>query len=318
MRLAAWILLGTFLAWPPGALAAGVPTPIAVLSGTQWEAVLKEFEGSVQTLVQELDRIEADRKKLGEQIQVLEAKISVLRKKAETGANVLDEIRLKGLLNDLKEKLVRNSSLEHRWEVARGELEQKGLSLVALYHSRIEEGIRLGDEGSTGPAGEAKLGAMEELARKRTKVQAILAKYPPKEEAALPSLSALETLKKNDRESLQLTLDLLNDRKREITDQLEKWSLEEEEVRNELKLQARMQEFLEDLRRQNQGSGMTGGVPKRDGLEGMAEKSQRSRLGKRLGEIQTRMARAKETLEQIGRLTAKVQSQLEALKGGSR
>jgi len=62
MRSAAWILLGTLLLGPSGALAAGVPTPIAVLSGTQWEAVLKEFEGSVQTLVQELDRIETDRR----------------------------------------------------------------------------------------------------------------------------------------------------------------------------------------------------------------------------------------------------------------
>jgi hypothetical protein len=318
MRSVAWILLGVLLAWPPAVLSAGAPAPAAVLSGPQWEAVLKEFEAGLQALVQELDRIEVDRKKLGEQIRSLENKISVLRKKAETGANVLEEIRLKRLLNDLKEKLVRNSSLEHRWEEAREELEQKGLSLVALYHSRIEEEIRLGGEGPTGPAGEAKLGAMEELARKRSKVQAILAKYPPKEETAVPSLSALETLQKNDRESLQLTLDLLNDRKREITDQLEKWALEEEEVRNELKLQARMQEFLEDLRRQNQGSGMAGGVPKRDGLEGMAEKSQRNRLGKRLAEIQTRMARARETLEQIGRLTAKAQARLEALKGGPR
>jgi len=317
MRSVVWILLGALLVGPRAVLAAGAPTPVAVLSGPQWEAVLKEFESALQTLVQELDKIEVDRKKLGEQIQALESKISVLRKKAETGANVLEEIRLKGLLNDLKEKLVRNSSLEHRWEVARGELEQKGLSLVALYHSRIEEEIRVGGEGSTGPAGEAKLGAMEELARKRAKVQSILVKYPPKEEAVVPSLSALETLQKNDRESLQLTLDLLNDRKREITNQLEKWGLEEEEVRNELKLQARMQEFLEDLRRQNQGSGMTGGVPRRDGLEGMAEKSQRNRLGKRLGEIQARMGRARETLDQIGRLTAKAQAQLEALKGGS-
>jgi hypothetical protein len=278
---------------------------------------LKEFESAVQDTSRELERIGNDRAKLALEIRVLEKRVETLRRKAETGSNVIDEIRLKGLLNDLKEKLLRSSSLEHRWETQRGELEQKGLSLVALYHSRIEETIRAsgGDPAGSG----SQLAAMEEMAQKRAAVQGLLAKYPKRSDPeGVPSLVALETLKKNDPVSLQMTLDLLNDRKRELTDRLEKLSLEEEEVRSELKLQARMRDFLGDLRRQNQDSGLSGSSWKGEGLEGMTGKAQRTRLTKRLEEIQDRIARVKETLEQITVLTLKVRSQLDGLKGGGR
>ncbi len=287
------------------------------MSDAQWDVLLAGFEGSVASLASDLDKIQAGREGLRSDIQKLEGKIAALREKAGSGSNVIDEIRLKGLLNDLKDKLVQNSNLEHRWDDQQKDFEQKALSLVALYNSRIGKEV---EEASAAPGSlsqDPHLATLTLLAQKRAKIQLLLKTYPSQDQAAkFPTLSSVGSLRTDDRESLQLTLDLLRDRKKDLSDQVEKYSLEEEEARNELKLQVKMQEFLEDLRRQNEDSGFSGGNLKRNDLERALGQNQKTGLDKKIADLRQKTLQDRKSLDQIDQWMEKIQAQMSELKGG--
>ena len=102
---------------------------------------------------------------------------------------------------------------------------------------------------------------------------------------SLPALS-LSLPKTNDREGLQLTLDLIRDRKKDLEEQLEKWSIEQDEVKNELKLQGKMQEFLDGIRRMNEDSDFPSGNLKKSNLGNATGGKQRNKLEAHLNELQ--------------------------------
>jgi hypothetical protein len=284
------------------------------LSNQQWQSVLSEFEVSVFSLSQWLEKSQTEKKKIQENISDLEEKIASLRKGDAGGSNVFDEIRLKNLLEELKEKLEKNSALQHQWDDKQKEFEQKALSLTALYNDRIEMELENTDSNQGVSQIDGKLTGLTVLIQKRTQVQTLLKEYAKKRDSEkLLSVASFKSFKTNDRESLQMTLDLFQDRKKDLEEQLEKWSLEMEEVKNELKLQGKMQDFLEDISRINEDSDFPQGGLKRHDLEGIVGKTQKNKLESRLAELQAKISRGQTTLLQINQLTSRVENQMNSL-----
>ncbi len=284
----------------------------AVLSETQWKTVVTEFEKSVMDLSTTLEKYKSDFNLLQEKIQHLEDTITELRQKNEKGSNVFDEIRLKGLLNDLKEDLEKSSDLQHQQDDMQKEFEQKALSLVALYNDRIESELQTNGV-SLGPSElQFKLDSLAILIQKRNHLQSLLKKYQKKTRNAEPlPVESLNSLKTNDRESLQLTLDLIQDRKKSMDEQLEKWSIEEEEIKNELKLQGKMQEFLDGIRRMNEDSDFPSGNLKKNDLGNAMGGKEHIKLETHLNKVQGLIQQGQESLAQLNQLMAKIQNQLE-------
>src|SRR5208282_999832 len=76
-------------------------------------------------------------KSLQVEIDKLENKIARLRQESQKHPGVFDEIRLNGLLNNLRDELQKNSAFQHQCLDKQTEFEQKALSLVSLYNDRI-------------------------------------------------------------------------------------------------------------------------------------------------------------------------------------
>jgi hypothetical protein len=284
-----------------------------VLSDPQWKAAVSQFQDSVMFLSNGLEKDQADLDLLQKKIERLENKIEELRQNSENGSNVFDEIRLKSLLNDLKDDLEKSSDLQHNRDNQQKEFEQKALSLIALYNDRIETELQPGS-GSLEPAAlQLKLDSLSLLIQKRNHIQLLLKKYQKKtcNTESIP-IASLNSLKTNDREGLQLTQDLIQDRKKGLDEQLAKWSIEEEEVKNELKLQGKMQEFLAGIRRMNEDSDFPSGSLNKSDLGNATEGKERSKLEKHLNEIQSLIQNGQESLSQLDQLMVKIQNQLES------
>ncbi|SRR5258708_4816986 len=319
MNYSRFLLIWSLTLAPPLFGFAETQTPPALNSGVtlssqQWKSVLAEFEASVFSLSQWLEKSQAEKKKNQDDISTLEQKLASLRKEDADGSNVFNEIRLKGLLGELKEKLEKNSTLQHQWDDKQKEFEQKALSLTALYNDRIEAELENTEPNQGANQIDEKLGGLTLLIQKRNQTQALLKEYAKKRDnEKLLSVASFKSFKTDDRESLQLTLDLFRDRKKDLEDQVEKWSLELEEVKNELKLQGKMQDFLEDIRQINEDSDFPQGGLKRRDLESVAGKGQKNKLESRLAELQEKIGRGQKTLIQITQLMARVDNQLNSL-----
>ena len=264
-----------------------------------------------------LEKDQTDLNLLQKNIEMQENKIEEIRQSNQNGSNVFDEIRLKSLLNDLKDNLEKNSDFQHRRDDQQKEFEQKALSLIALYNDRIEselqpDGVSLGSS-----AIQLKLDSLASLIQKRNHIQLLLKKYKIKTSniESLP-IASLNSLKTNDRESLQLTQDLIQDRKKALDEQLEKWSIEEDEIKNELKLQGKMEEFLDGIRRMNEDSDFASGNLRQNDLGNVTGGKERSKLKFRLNQIQTQIQQGQESMAQLNQLMEKIQNQLVILGEG--
>jgi len=290
--------------------------PVAVIdiSESSKEVSLARLEEEISVLVEWLEKKQTERKSLQETIEKFQAKAATLRQETQKNPNVLTEIRLKSLLNNLKEKLEQNSELQHEWDGRQSEFEQKSLALIALYNERIQKELETTDIPADQTRIDSRLGELTILAQKRNRLQALLAVYQKKteNEKNLPAVS-FGSLETHDRESLLLTLDLLHDRKKDMEGQMAKWSREEEEIRNDLKLQSKMQEFLEDIQKMNEDSDFPHSHLKRKDLEGMVGKGPRGKLAGRLSEIHEKLSQGGKSLAQIAELMNRVQRKLDAL-----
>lgn len=286
-----------------------------VLSDPQWQAAVSQFQNSIMILSNGLERDRTDLDLLQKKNERLEEKIEELRQNSQNGPNVFDDIKLKGLLNDLKDSLEKSSDLQHQQDNQQKEFEQKALSLIALYNDRIESELQPSSGALGPPKLQLKLDSLALLIQKRSHLQFLLKKYQKKTRDAesLP-MESLNSLKTNDRESLQLTQDLIQDRKKALDEQLEKWSIEEDEVKNELKLQGKMQEFLAGIRRMNEDSDFPSGNLNKGDLGTAMGGKERIKLEKHLSEIQAFAQRGQETLAQLNQLMMKIQNQLESSK----
>jgi chromosome segregation ATPase len=287
---------------------------IVNLNGSQWKSVIAQFEESVYSLSKWLEDYQAEMKNLQGDIRDLEGKIARLREQTQNGSGVLDEIRLKGLLNDLKEKLEKNSDLQHQWDERQKEFEQKAMSLIALYNSRIDTDLEGADLSSQNPQLNLTMNELVLLIQKRNQTLTLLKRYQKKSETenSLP-LTSFGALRFDDREGLLLTLDLIRDRKKSLEEQLEKWSIEEDEVKNELKLQGKMKEFMDDIERMNEDSSFPHSSLKRSDLGDVAGDKERKKLQARLDDLQQMIVHGQTSLSQLEQLMEKVQSHLSVL-----
>lgn len=284
------------------------------LSSAKWEEVLAQFEDSVGSLSKWLEKARVDRKKNQAEIDALEKKTTALRESTKKSSNVFEEIRLKGLLNDLKTKLDEGSALQHQWDDQLKDFQQKALSLTALYNDRIEAELEKADPSTDPSRLNSEINALTGLIQKRNHIQSLLREYQAVGGPERPELEGdLGSLKSDDRENLQLAMDLLRDRKKELGERIEKGALEEEEVKNELKLQGKMQEFLEDIQRMNEDSDLPQGSLKRNDLEGVAGKGEQNKLEKRLADIKLKALLDGQLSAQTDQMMEKVQNQMDAL-----
>lgn len=306
-----WALAAS--AWPQTVM----PTASSdrpALDDAKWKKVVAQFEESVSSLSAWLKNCQTEGKSLQTDIEKLEEKIAKLREKNKDGSGVIDEFRLKGLLNDLKDKLEKNADLQHQWDDKQKEFEQKAMSLVSLYNDRIDSDLQKNDASTQPSRLNSTFNELVSLIQKRKQTLELIKRYQKKtsSETQLP-LTSFKDLKPGDKEGLLLTLDLIRDRKKGVEEQLEKWSIEEDEVKNELKLQGKMKDFLEDIQRMNEDSSFPHGSLKRSDLGDVTGDKEHKKLQTRLNDLQQKIDSDQITLTQINQLMANVQNQLDAL-----
>ncbi len=307
------VLLGFTPVWPQKTVPESSDS-IGNLNDLQWKTIASQFEESVSSISKWLDSCQAEMKSLQNDIGKLEKKIARLREENRNGSGVIDEFRLKGLLNELRDKLEKNSDLQHQWDEKQKEFEQKAMSLISLYNSRIDNDLQGADLSSQPSQLNLTLNELVLLIQKRNQTLALLKRYPNNAvgENPLP-ITTVGALKFDDREGLLLTLDLIRDRKKSLEDQLEKWSIETDEAKNELKLQGKMREFLDDVQRMNEDSSFPHGSLKRSDLGDVAGDKERKRLQSRLDNLQQMTDHSRATLTQLDQIMQKVQNHLSAL-----
>lgn len=284
-----------------------------LLDEVGWKKVIAQFEGSVSILAKGLENCQTQMKTLQADIENLEGKIARLREETRNGSGVIDDFRLKSLLNDLKDKLEKNSDLQHQWDGQQKEFEQKAMSLVSLYNDRIDSDLQATDLSSQPAHLNFIFNELVLLIQKRNQTLELIKRYQKKSTGENPlPLASFGALKPGDREGLLLTLDLIRDRKKALEEQLEKWSIEEDEVKNELKLQGKMRDFLEDIQRMNEDSSFPHGSLKHNDLGDAAGDKERIRLQGRLDDLQQKIVHGQVALAQINQLMEKVQNHLTA------
>jgi len=301
--------------WPRighGALSS--PSEGVTLSEAEWSAVQTRFESDITVLITWFETYEISKKNLTASISELQSKSAELRDETRDQSNLFKEIHLKELLNKLRDKLQENSDLDHEAELKRKEFEEKCLSLIDLYNGRIEFELESSETNVPPPQLKSKINQLCLLARQRNRIQTVLNQYGQKENnEKLGSLAKVFSAETNDRETLQLTLDLFKDRQKSLQDQIEKWSLEMDGLNNELKLQGEMRGFLKDIQDINADSNFPQGNLKQEDLDFLSGDSQKKKLFVHLNEVQAKIERGQKLLAQIEQLSTEVQTRLDRL-----
>ena len=297
------LLLIALMAFPPMG-AAGAPAPAAI--GTQEGGILLKFEKEVEAVSGRYGKLRGETQALAAQVEGLQTEAEKLRDETRTQGNVLKEAQLKGALGDLQKCLERQAKMERQLEELRRTYEEQVLSLAALYNDRLETLLE-SVKGFTDPqVSESTLDEVVRLTRRRSEALDVVdnlrkgGKTP-----ASPVLPDFNSLPTQDRESLNLARGLLLDRQSEIQERLERYSLEEDEIRRQLDLQDRMRELLEDPLHP------TGLDPdQRNRLEHLAGKRERDRWETRLLDIRKKREKDQVTLLQVQHYLVNIQYRL--------
>jgi len=314
------VIWACFLAYESALCQKLVPeneVPFSKLSQDQFEKTVLQFEDSISSLAQWLEKSKLQDENTKAQIISLEGRIAALRKDDQNTTNVFSGIRLKNLLNELKENLEKKADFLHQRDEKQAEFEQKALSLTALYNDRIE--MELGSVSAEMQPSDlqSKFNRIAQLIQKRDRVESTLARYKKKtnETKSYPVLS-FDSLKIDDRESLQLTLGLIQDRKKELDEKIQKESIEEEEIKNELNLQLKMQEFLDGIKRMNEESDFPNQDFRKNDFSSIVGGHQKKKLELRLKEIQDQISSDQMNLSRLNQLGARIQDRSDEAKGG--
>jgi hypothetical protein len=313
------IVAGVLFESPGSAAAESNPAEGVTLSSVQWTVVQDRFENDIATLMIWLEKYQIRKKVLSSEIVDLQQKTAQLRDETRSESNLFKEIRLKELLNNLKDKLQENSNADHEADTKQKDFEQKCLSLIELYNGRIESELESGEVNATPAQLDSKVNQLSDLAKKRNRIQQILKQHRKREDnEKLAEVGAVSSLKTNDRETLQLTVDLFKDRQKSIQEQIEKWSLELDGLRNELKLQGEMKDFLKDIQNMNADSNFPQSNLKQEDLDFLSGDSQKKKLISRLNEVQQKVLLGQKLLAQINQLLTKAQGRLDSLSGSNK
>lgn len=284
-------------------------------------SILSRFEKEVAAEIDSLEKMSRQRKQTEKKIIQLKEESSALHRKLAAGTNVLAELRLKAVLGELHGRLESQSILEGRWETLRRDFEEKALSLLSLYNDRIEQEIASAEAFLDPSRSGQRLDALVDLARKRSVLQERLERYRGSGNEGTGVAGNLSNLPSSrDRESLELALRLLKDRRRDTETRIEQSILQEEETLKEIRLQERMREFMNDVEHRREGS--TFGPPgsARRELEWMGGKGKIEPLRRKLQDLRKQREKDQLTLIQLEAYLDQTSYRLKNLKdkGGMR
>jgi hypothetical protein len=310
-----------FWAWIPGwALSQDMSSApagesVTLLAPDQYATLMARFEKETLVEVVKLESIKTGQEKLQSQIQNLEAKVQILRSNNRISLNVFEDAKLKSCLGDLQEKLEENSQLEKQFQQARGEFEQKALSLLSFYNDWID--ANMVPPSNPSPASlDERLNALILVAKKRAKLQYLLENYHSSEEKEpFFKSSDFNNLDPHDMEGRRLAMELLRDRKKTLGDRVDRLSLEEDEVRNEIKLQSKMRDFLEDIQRMNEDSSFPRGSLRRNDLQSYMGKNSHNTLEGRLAALEKEILQGRQMMVQINSSITRLEGAPDTKKG---
>ncbi len=295
-----------------------IPRSIPTADYLKIDAYLGRFEKQVTELAARLSRMNEEMAKLQKESERLKEESSILRGKLESSSSLLVEARLKALLNTLRGKLEAQTDGENRREALRGEFEEAALSLMSLYNDSIEREIT-STEAFVNPAGSEKgVNTLVDLARKRSKLQSLieLHRKSPTSSSAVSQKAPLEDLPPlKDRESVMLAIRLLKDRRVELETRQEESALKENEILQEIRLQERMREFMEDIAHLRDNTAYPSAGGKLGDLGWMQGRDRISHLRKRHQEILRQREKDQTALIQLDAYLDQMNYQLNQLKG---
>lgn len=277
--------------------------------------VTARFESETMALVGLMDSIRAKQAVFKNQILSLQSKAQTLRDNKRSSLNVFEEAKLKACLNELQQKLEENSNLEKKYSQTRTEFEQKALSLLSFYNDWIDTNLSIPSTLSTTNVDE-RLNILVHIIRKRGQVQDLLSRYGyPEEKAPKFKSNEFTGIDPSDEEGRRMALDLLKDRKKNLNDHLDRISLREEELHNEIKLQAKLQDFLEDIQKMNEDSSFPKGSLRRNDLQNFMGPASRNGLEGRLAQLEDEKSREQQVLNLMNSSIDRLESRMGEKKG---
>jgi hypothetical protein len=316
MGRAALFILG--IGWGLFGTAAGVraqtPVPsfqeIPASQSLEWEQSIQMFEKDVSGQAQELVKNEDRRNKLKAQIEKLEVKTTALRN--QNNLNLFDQLRLKKMLNDLQGVLETESDLEQQWRQSLEAFEQKSLSLLSLYNEEIGRQL----DTTTGDQSENRLNALIEMVRKRQALQGLIDRFPEASaDEKMPSLSLLARANNQTMENLSTTLDILQQREKDLVAKVEKADVRAAELGQEVDLQSKMRDFLSDVRKMNEDSSFPRESLNRGDLQTLQSQTQDSNFEREITAGQKQKVKDEADLAQVRQYIQVVRSQMQNLSG---
>jgi hypothetical protein len=309
-----YFLVGFYFLGPFGSSQAQTASPslqeIPASQGQAWAQSIQTFEAAVSQQAGDLTKNQESRAKLHEEISKLEVKTNSLRN--QNSQNLFDQLRLKKLLGDLQDRLEAQSALEQFWRQNLDSFEQKSLSLLSLYNEEIERQMDLAADG----ASENHLNSLIGIVRKREALQNLINRFPEASaDEKMPPLSLLEKSDDRDLASLETTLDILNQREKELLEKIEKSDLREAELNQEITLQSKMKDLLSDVRKMNEDSSFPRESLNRGDLRTLESQAQDSNFQREIQNGQKQKAQNQIDLIQVRQYIQVVQSEIQNLKG---
>ncbi len=308
--------LGMGFAGAAGSAAAQTPVPsfeqIPASQVREWEQSIQTFEKAVSDQAKDLVKNEDRRGELHGEIEKLEVKTTALRN--QNHLNLFDQLRLKKLLNDLRGELEAESGLEQQWRDSLENFEQKSLSLLSLYDEEIGRQL----DAAIGDQSADQLGALTETARKRQALQALIDRFPEASaDEKMPPLSLLEKTDNQTAGNLSTTLDILQQREKELEGKIEKADVQAAELEQEVDLQSKMRDFLSDVRKMNEDSSVPRESLNQGDLQTLQSQTQDSNFQKEIEADQKQKAKDQSDLAQVRQYIQAVQAQIQKLSGGA-
>ncbi len=278
----------------------------------EWEQSIQTFEKAVSDQAKDLAKNEDRRGKLHGEIEKLEVKTTALRN--QNTLNLFDQLRLKKMLNDLQGELEAESSLKQQWRDLLESFEQKSLSLLSLYDEEIGRQL----DATTGDQSKGQLGALTETARKRQALQTLIDRFPEASvDERMPPLSLLEKTDNQTAGNLSTTLDILQQREKQLEEKIEKADVRAAELGQEVDLQSKMRDFLSDVRKMNEDSSVPRESLNQGDLQTLESQTQDSNFQKEIEADQKQKVKDQSDLAQVRQYIQAVQAQIQNLSGGA-
>ncbi len=277
------------------------------VSQAQTQTAFEDLEKEVWNTRLDLAASQEEIQKLRGTIAGLQEKLSLLRRESGNNPGVFQVLRQKMLLSELEPHLERMALLERERKRKKADFSQKALSLLALYNRRIE--AELNPLDARVPLME-KIHRLQVLGQKRSHLLNLLddlsGQTVPGKDRAFDDFKGVTV---NDPKGRRIVLELLEERRKELLAQSGKLDAQEQEIREQLRLQKKMNDFLMGIERLNESADFPHSSLKRNDLQGVSDKNQTIKLESKLQEIQGIRAATERTRKQVDQFIQRLSPQ---------